>query len=807
MARNKKAQILTAIMCASSIIGSYTVVSAAENLTVSYDEGKSKIIMSSPDKEILTISKLSGVTTLEEVSFAKGAINAKSALIGEIEITGQTVAGVNIKELRNAVAGHVTNIAKLGQKTDGIQRIGASNAGSMTTVVDDNLFVQGDLSTAGGKLRVDGNGNLKTEGDVVTLEDYKAGKVKYSLNKIGDNIAGISRNGETTTIEGNTSINKDGINTNGLVVQNSNKQLNNRFSVGKYGINMNTEYTSKDGSVVNNSGIGVSPDGVAIFNGKKENGKEEYQTRVTYNGNGTIFYASDDDYVTIIKGGSIKANEIEASGIIKGRDVKTENYSLNTIGEKIDGLYETNGDITVLQKKTQAMSYDARTSTTNFVGDVTSKDRDNKTYSLNTIGANTKGIVRNEYTTTIEKTTSFDANGMSMGDVKSGVYTAITPGSATFANDGNNGITQINGGTITTNTIKIGNNTIDDNFFGAVGQVNANSAGISRKKGIEGEHTTSIETTFRVHSSEGYNVGIVDVYGSMIESTLDGQKTVINGGSITTNSLTVGGISFDELVNRVDVLVDKTQNIATSNFSTGEDSTVSSSTTAGRIDMKDGYDNLTANSGTIGGVTMDGGKISVGETEGTSISKDGVTVGNEEKGNYTSITNDDVVINNNGNKTSLTDVSNRVTGLETSVNNINNRLNNVEKRIDKVGAMAAAIANLRTMGYDSEAPTEISIGIGQYKSETGIALGIFHYPNQDFMLSASISTSGNEVMGGVGATWKFGRKSAIKDVKDEEMIHLKKAEEMKKLAKESKIRAQAEKHAKLLKEGEVSKIA
>ena len=138
--------------------------------------------------------------------------------------------------------------------------------------------------------------------------------------------------------------------------------------------------------------------------------------------------------------------------------------------------------------------------------------------------------------------------------------------------------------------------------------------------------------------------------------------------------------------------------------------------------------------------------------------------------------------------------------LSNRIDSVEKRLGNVEERIDKVGAMAAAIANLRTMGFDPEAPTEIAIGVGQYKSETGIAIGVFHYPNQDFMLSASLSSSGDELMGGIGATWKLGRKSAAERAKDEEARHLEQAEEMKKLAQQEKVKAQAQRHAKLLAE-------
>ena len=169
----------------------------------------------------------------------------------------------------------------------------------------------------------------------------------------------------------------------------------------------------------------------------------------------------------------------------------------------------------------------------------------------------------------------------------------------------------------------------------------------------------------------------------------------------------------------------------------------------------------------------------------------------------------------NGANTSLVDavnaeaslrkgLSDRVDTLGNRVDNLEDRVGDVEDRIDKVGAMAAAIANLRTMGYDPEAPTEIAVGVGQYKSETGLALGVFHYPNEDFMLSASISTSSDEVMGGIGATWKIGRKSAAEKERTVEEKRVEKAEEMQDLAKKERVNAQRERHAKMLAEREAA---
>ena len=136
------------------------------------------------------------------------------------------------------------------------------------------------------------------------------------------------------------------------------------------------------------------------------------------------------------------------------------------------------------------------------------------------------------------------------------------------------------------------------------------------------------------------------------------------------------------------------------------------------------------------------------------------------------------------------------------VSRLDGRIDKLNDNVQKVGAMAAAIANLHTMGYDPEAPTEIAVGVGQYRDKTGMALGAFHYPNRDFMLSFSVSTAGDEFMGGIGATWKFGRKSPeeLRQAEAEKAAKAKlaKAEAAKKAAKDARVAAQQKRHAEML---------
>lgn len=136
------------------------------------------------------------------------------------------------------------------------------------------------------------------------------------------------------------------------------------------------------------------------------------------------------------------------------------------------------------------------------------------------------------------------------------------------------------------------------------------------------------------------------------------------------------------------------------------------------------------------------------------------------------------------------------------VSRLDGRIDKLNDNVQKVGAMAAAIANLHTMGYDPEAPTEIAVGVGQYRDKTGLALGAFHYPNRDFMLSFNVSTAGDEFMGGIGATWRFGRKSPeeLRQAEAEKAAKAKlaKAEAAKKAAKDARVAAQQKRHAEML---------
>ena len=84
----------------------------------------------------------------------------------------------------------------------------------------------------------------------------------------------------------------------------------------------------------------------------------------------------------------------------------------------------------------------------------------------------------------------------------------------------------------------------------------------------------------------------------------------------------------------------------------------------------------------------------------------------------------------------------------------------------KAGANAAALAALKPIQYDPLEPTQIMAGVGNYKSQTAVALGMAHYTNENTMFHIGVSLDRHDNMVNAGVTHKFGyspEKKAIPD--------------------------------------------
>ena len=686
-----------------------------------------------------------------------------------------------------------------------------------------------------------GTSSITSNGSYVYGEDGKVTSYNQASMSLNGNTGTATIRGGSNTASSTLTLNEAGValsgknvglNANGLTLYKDVDGVKTQYaSLSAGGLSVNgTGYTTIKSTNATTGAIGQSQ---VSYNGVTDSfTKDGVTNSVTTNANGTTF-SSTGNGSTTIKGDTIKTTNL----IVNGKDiggVATDVAGIDRNTENEDGL----GYYTQIEGKTKIYNTGRfSTANGNFVvepyGSITSK-AGNYRFNMDRTNGFDLGYAA---------TTSFtlDNTGVSLGFRNNSFI--LDKNGATFinANGENVSFTSINGGTITTGETVINGSSITtkdlyvDNIhlngaitdgngnvvgggdlsLGADGTLdlkyNANGITNTFVSGATGVHSSFSNGTTTASSSVGYiddknTIGIKDQVGNTsVTTTTDGTtfangsgSTTINGGNITTTGdVTVGG----DLSVGDNFKVDGTTGNVTGGtyngvqISTDKDgNAIIGGTNIGDLATNEEVNKVNDKVDAVDNKVGDTSKLDKEITDNQNY---------KDNQNLVGAVNAEADIRRN----EISRIDGQIEQLDGRVGSLENRMSDVEDRIDKVGAMSAAIANLRTMGFDPEAPTEIAIGVGQYKSETGLALGVFHYPNQDFMLSASISTSGDEVMGGIGATWKLGRKSAAEKAKDEEARRLEKAEEMKKLAQDAKVKAQAERHAKLLAEREAQKTA
>ena len=317
--------------------------------------------------------------------------------------------------------------------------------------------------------------------------------------------------------------------------------------------------------------------------------------------------------------------------------------------------------------------------------------------------------------------------------------------------------------------------------------------------------------------TDGTSTGRQDVAADKVASKVENGSNV--GEQLVVEDKVVSKVTDGTSTGRQDVAADKVASKVENGSNVGEQvvaenkvvSKVTDGTNNARQDMQANKIVTEVNSGS-------------GSFNQTIDAKNGmVIVDNNSLDKGTQITGTDVSVDDAeyaGNRINLSDLGqiDEVDGElaaymdkygkeHTAVNAINSEaeirraeIKRVEERLDKVGAMSAAMASLRTMGYDPAAPTEFAMSLGHYRGETGMAMGLFHYPKQDFMLSAQLSYADDEYMAGIGATWRFGRKNP-EQLAQYEKEKAAKAKLAKALAeKEAKAKAQSARHTQMAKE-------
>ena len=703
---------------------------------------------------------------------------------------------------------------------DGVLTVGAGNTWSMTNgITASKAGIHGvTIGETEGKAVFNKAGKSTTiDGDTIETGKITADELlidKISLGKGGSSNITIDKDGHVQT-KGDITITDAAGNVMSKLSQDQatfGKDADNQTNINNGKLNAKAKNTANQQAEFNFDENGLTVSGQNAAGQKSSFGFD------TSTGIGT--FTGQDNTTTAINGSSITSTNGAAAGVLNGSNLTlndgTNSTALNAGGATFTGAAGEKGGTQTIINGGTITTDTLNVERINLGGEVIDKgaagvEANSKLYmdaqgNFRAAGGNFKVVgADGAMTNTVGNTTlQTDTTGASMkhnnGTVESNVSVGdnsamISAGASSIEvkNEGitNNGVTTFNG---TTGTTKIDGGTITTNHL-ITDKLTITGSGAAAGAGTG---------TIALGGNGSIKSNIQDASGTKeatFETEFDHIKSEVTDGTTTT----------------------KNEVKASGNTNTVTDIATSNNT--------ESYQTATS----IGGVVTNGTV-----TMKQELTAEGVKVTDElgDPANYTQITNKDVSITdpkNAGKRIKLSDLGqlNDLDGElkardeyknnETAVGAINaeagirreevarldNRIDDVNNRVDKVGAMAAAIASLKSIGYDPQAPSEFSIGLGQYKGETGVAMGFFHYPNKNFMINVSLSTAGGETMGGIGATWRFGHKSPQKLLDEQreaqarkELAAAEKYQAAAKLAKEAQERA--EYAAKLARQAQVS---
>ena len=788
------------------------------------------------DSTGLTTEKavIGGVNTLND----KGIDTSKNLHVG-----GQATFGDSTGTHTTINGGTITSTDGTDSTTIGPNKITTKTLEADTIILNDHM-----QDGAGNKIEIGADGHLNVAGNNFTID---------TIGQMTNEYTGTDAAGRATKTTLKTSV--DGINAN---YTNSVNNNNNLLNINQDGVALGVTDSSNNNLGMLSADAEKATMGYGTANSivvNKDTIKSALGTDVTrVMTNNTTEQSIVDKVGTASR--TLKADEIvDAAG---GMTITTNNtgttFSDGTTNTLIKGsaITSTNGGATGVLNGSSLTLNDGTNSTTltaggaTFTGAAGEKGGEVTTINGGTITTDTLNVERiNLGGEVIDKgAAGVEANSKLYMDAQGNFRAAggnfkVTGADGAMTNTvGNTTLKTDNAGA----SMKYNNGTVESNV--SVGDNSAMiSAGASSIEVKNDGITNNGKTTFK---------GAVDATVPTTETTINGNT--ITTGHLITDRLTITGSGAAAGAGTGTIALGGDGSI-TSNIkdaATGKEATFKTNAEGTFTHAKDGADETTNTVNAQGNtnVVTDGTNTSTATQKATSIggvvtngtvtmrqelTADGVKVSVDgDTANYTQITNKDVSITdpkNAGKRINLSDLGqlndldgeltarSEYTSNPTAVGAINaeagirreevarldNRIDDVNNRVDKVGAMAAAIASLKSIGYDPQAPSEFSIGLGQYKGETGVAMGFFHYPNKNFMINVSLSTAGGETMGGIGATWRFGHKSPQKLLDEQreaqarkELAAAEKYQAAAKLAKEAQERA--EYAAKLARQAQVS---
>ena len=693
----------------------YLIIGTLKNSETKTAEATSTEITDGNGKTSSTIQDVTQISGSVTDGTNTSVSNVKANSIDSAVTDGSSISTINQK--KNSITSHVTDgttITKTEQDTKNI-----TNTAKDGTITNDAKDI---VNNASGNMTNTVGGDLKTTVSGNELHEVTGTKTENVTGKVTENYG----NGQETNVTGDQNIHVTGKQTNKI-----------------------------DGDQVNTIGRNQTTIVTGNISNKAENITNEANTKLT-DKVGDHTRVLDSDGITDTVGGSTFKQRIDKI-MMESKDVSIKAEETLTNEAKV-----------ITNKASEVINNEAVNINNTATGIITSKASEIKNQAdkliSNKVGENTwENMENGKITTSIkdgakQNLTQSDAAGTTQSTVDGNKSTVTIQNADGLTDAVRDGAGNENGSvataTTSANTIKSGSkaNTV---ISTADGTSFINSEAAAPVTGESGAGT-AVNTTIKGNTITTGKV-TMDYAEVMKDLGVHGNANIT--GKTTTGSLEVTGTS----TLKGDVTMG-------SNATVKKDLTVEGNTNLKNTKV-DGTLDVTQKA-TFGDSVSIAKDLSV---DGNATIKGDVTAKSYKVGDKTYISAAGI----NANDQKITNVADGSIseGSKDAVNGgqLYTVKNDLEGKVNKVGANAAAMANLHPMEFDPDSKWNIAAAIGNYGSETAAALGAFYRPNDDVMvnLSTAFGTGENMVGGGVSVRLgkggnKFSREenNALKDQVD-----------------------------------------
>ena len=146
----------------------------------------------------------------------------------------------------------------------------------------------------------------------------------------------------------------------------------------------------------------------------------------------------------------------------------------------------------------------------------------------------------------------------------------------------------------------------------------------------------------------------------------------------------------------------------------------------------------------------------------------------ENNANAIKMNSDTIKELTNTNNNNFATINNNLNSLDTKINTLDSKINANQKEARKGIASAFALAALHPLDYNPDHKVDIMAGVGHYRGNTAVALGVAYRPNENTMFTVGASINGKDTAINAGVSYKVGAKdiqyrspaSMAKDIDD-----------------------------------------